>query len=80
MPALTTVYFDGSLGITDANNAWTDDANAFNGNTTTFAAGGGTGFGRAAAGFLFMVVFTGRFIQQRQNFISLHSDLIDDGG
>lgn len=34
------------------------------------AAGGGAGFGRAAAGFLFMVVFTGRFIQQRQNFIS----------
>ena len=43
MPALTTVYFDGSLGITDANNAWTNDADAFNGGTTTFATGSGTG-------------------------------------
>ena len=42
MPALTTVYFDGSLGITDARNAWTNDANAFNGDTTTFATAGGT--------------------------------------
>lgn len=43
MPALTTVYFDGSISVTDANNAWTNDANAFNGNTTTFATGSGTG-------------------------------------
>ena len=42
MPALTTVYFDGSISVTDANNAWTNDANAFNGNTTTFATAGGT--------------------------------------
>lgn len=42
MPALTTVYFDGSLGITDANNAWTNDANAFNGDTIAFATAGGT--------------------------------------
>lgn len=42
MPTLTTVYFDGSISITDANTAWTNDANAFNGNTTTFATAGGT--------------------------------------
>ena len=42
MPALTTLYFDGSISVTDANNAWTNDANAFNGNTTTFATAGGT--------------------------------------
>ena len=42
MPALTTLYFDGSISVTDANNAWTNDANAFNGDTTTFATAGGT--------------------------------------
>ena len=42
MPTLTTIYFDGSISITDARNAWTNDANAFNGNTTTFATAGGT--------------------------------------
>jgi hypothetical protein len=31
------------------------------------AAGGGAGFRGAAAGFLFVVVFAGGFIQQRQN-------------
>ena len=42
MPESTTVYFDGSISITDAKNIWTNDANAFNGNTTTFATAGGT--------------------------------------
>lgn len=42
MPALTTVYFDGSISVTDPRNAWTNDANAFNGDTTTFATAGGT--------------------------------------
>ena len=42
MPTLTTIYFDGSISITDAKNVWANDANAFNGDTTTFATAGGT--------------------------------------
>jgi hypothetical protein len=37
----------------------------------------GAGFRGATAGFLFVIVFAGGFIQQRENVISLHSDLID---
>lgn len=35
--AQTTYYFDGHTGITDLEEVWIGDANAFNGNTTDFA-------------------------------------------
>ena len=43
------------------------------------AAGGSAGLRGAAAGFLLLVVLAGGFVQQRQNFLSLHSDLVDGG-
>ena len=42
-------------------------------------AGGSAGLRGAAAGFLLLVVLAGGFVQQRQNFLSLHSDLVDGG-
>ena len=49
--AVDIFYFDGHNGITDAKNAWTGDAIAFNGNAalSSFAQGTGTGFASSGA-------------------------------
>jgi len=48
----TTYYFDGHTSITDPNNQWTNDANAFDGNTATSATSGTTA-GSTSSNYLY---------------------------
>jgi hypothetical protein len=40
--AVSTYYFDGHNGISDPNGVWTNDSNAFDGSTSTYAVPGGS--------------------------------------
>lgn len=41
--ATATYYFDGHVSISDPDNNWTNDSNAFNGNTANYAEGANSG-------------------------------------